>query len=154
MPNDQTSSSKEITEQDIITEILELAEEIIEARRITNPDDIFVHVEPYDDELTIADNHIHLVISWKRYYGYKDSRDYRCLAYFRKEVDIATDIDNVLFYYRYDGTADIEVKGWSSSDMDISINTLLSLHQFIVKMAKKEGIEFTSEIDYEKFQIV
>lgn len=153
LPADTANEPKEITEQDIAMEILELAEEIIEARRITKPDDIFVHVEPYDDELTISDDNVQLVIIWKRYYGYKDSRDYSCLAYFRDEVDIATDIDNVLFHYRYDGTADIKVKGWSRTDIDISTNTLLSIHKFIVKMAKEEDIEFTSEIDYDKFQV-
>lgn len=153
LPDDMSNVSKEVTEQDIIIEILELAEEIIETRRITKPYDIRVHVEPYDDELTISDDNVHMTIIWKRYYGYKDSRDYRCLAYFRDEVDIATDIDQVLIHYRYDGTADVEVEGWSRTDIDISINTLLSIHKFIVKMAKAEGIEFTSEIDYEKFQV-
>lgn len=148
-PVDAANTPQEITEQDIAKEILELSEEIIETRRITKPDDIFVHVEPYDDELTIFDDNVQLVIIWKRYYGNKDSRDYSCLAYLSDEVDI----DNVLFYYRYDGTADIKVNGRNRMDIDISTNTLLFIHKFIVKMAKAEGIEFTSEVDYDKFQI-
>lgn len=148
LPSDMANVPKEITEQDIAKEILELAEEIIEARWITKPDDIFHHDEPYD-ELTISDDNVELVITWKRYFGYGDSRDYSCLAYCRDEVDI----ENILFLYQYDGTADIEVKGWSRNDIDISTNTLLSIHKFIVEMAKKEGIEFTSEIDYSKFQV-
>ena len=153
LPNGTENAPEDITEQDVTREILELAEEIIEARRITKPEDIFVHVEPYDDELTISDDNVHMVIIWKRYYGCGDSRDYSCSVYFRDEVDIATDIDNILFHYRYDGTPDTEVEGWSSPDIDISTNTLLSIHKFIVKMAKAEGIEFTSEIDYDKFQV-
>lgn len=149
LPADMENLPKEITKKDIAKEILELAEEIIETMRITKPEDIFVHVEPYDDELTISDDNVQLAIFWKRYYGYRDNRDYSCLAYLRNEADI----DNILFHYQYDGTADIKVEGWSRNNIDISTNALLSIHKFIVKIAKEEGIEFTSEIDYKRFQV-
>ena len=85
LPNGTENAPEDITEQDVTREILELAEEIIEARRITKPEDIFVHVEPYDDELTISDDNVHMVIIWKRYYGCGDSRDYSCSVYFRED---------------------------------------------------------------------
>ena len=107
------------------------------------------HVCPYNDELAITDDNVTIVIKYNGYFGHKDSRDYRCFAYLKNNIDI----NHVLFYYKYDGTADIEVKGYSRTDIDISKDTLLSIHKFITKTAKEEGIEFISEVDYDKFQI-
>ena len=148
LPTDTITTPKEITWQDISKEILELAEEIFEARRETKPDDIIVHVEPYDDELLLDDDNFSMTIRWKRYYSDKDSRDYSCIVF---DDDANSNIANIYFYYCSDGTIEVNTQFWLLYNTELSVNTLLSVHKFIVKMAKAEGIEFTSEIDYEKF---
>lgn len=149
LPNGTANAPEDITEQDVTREILELAEEIIEARRITKPDDIWVHVEPYDDELSLSNDEFSLDIQWDRYYGRGDSSDYSCAVTMKKDKDI----DRVLFQYQYDGTTAVRVEGWHTTGTDVAIPTLIAIHKFVVEMAKAEGIEFTSEIDYDKFQV-
>lgn len=148
LSSDTIANPKEITEQDMSKEILELAEEIIEARRETKPEDIWVHVEPYDDELSLSNDEFSMDIKWDRYEGRGDSSDYSCSVTMRKD----TDIDRVIFQYQYDGTIGVRVEGWHTTGTDVSIQTLISIHKFVVQMAKAEGLEFTSEIDYGKFQ--
>lgn len=148
LKSDTIATPKEITEQDVAKEILELAEEIIEARRETKPEDIFVHVEPYDDELSLSNDEFYMDIKWDRYEGRGDSSDYSCSVTMRKD----TNIDRVLFRYQYDGTIGVRVEGRNTTVTDVSIKTLIAIHKFVVQLAKAEGLEFTSEIDYGKFQ--
>ncbi len=148
LPSGTITTPKEMTEQDMAREILELAEEIIEARRETRPEDIFVHVEPYDDELPLSNDEFYMVIQWDRYEGRGNSSDYSCSVTMRKNINI----DRVLFQYQYDGTIGVKVEGWLTTGTNLSIQNLIAIHKFVVQMAKAEGIEFTSEIDYGKFQ--
>ena len=140
---------KEITMEDIVKEILELAEEIIEVRRIKKTDDIWVGIEPYKDEMEVSKDDLQLVILYKRYYGYKDFRDYGCLAYLGDGIERDED-DYLIFNYRSDGTAVVRGECRCSK---ISIDKILHIHKVVVKMAKAEGIEFTSEIDYDKISL-
>jgi hypothetical protein len=149
LPSNTSTAPQKITKQDIAREILELSEEIIETRRETKPKDIIIHVEPYDDELYISDNDFDLVINWDRYYDHGNSGDYSCAVTLKND----TDIDRIRFQYYYNDTIHIEVEGWHTTGSDIPINTLISIHKFIVETAKAEGIEFISEIDYDKIQI-
>ena len=48
-----SNKQKEITDTDIKLEILQLVEEIMESRRKSNKNDIFIHVEPYSERLGI-----------------------------------------------------------------------------------------------------
>lgn len=146
LSNNIKNVQNKLTKQDIIKEVLELAEEIIESRLVTNPKDIFVNVKEFSEELTILDDKIDLVIKSEGNYDYTNDYNYSCLFYIKGE----TNIDNILFYYRSDGIADVAVEGLRNNN--ISTNILLFMHKFIVKKAREEGIEFTSEIDYSKFQ--
>ncbi len=148
LPADVTATPKKITEQDISREILELAEEIIEARRKTRPDDIFVHVEPYDDELFLSNAECSININWDRYEGRGDSTDYSCSVTIKKgEI-----IDKVFFQYKYGYNSGIRAEAWRTTGTDVSVQTIIAIHKIVVQMAIAEGITFISEIDYEKFQ--
>ena len=150
LSNNIRNVQNKLTKHDIIKEVLELAEEIIETRLVTNPKDISVNVKKFSEELTILDDKIDLVIKSEGNYDYTDDYNYSCLFYIKEKINIVNNIDNILFYYRSDGIADVAVEGLRSDN--ISINVLLCMHKFIVKKAREEEIEFTSEIDYSKFQ--
>ena len=150
LSNNIRNVQNKLTKHDIIKEVLELAEEIIEARLVTNPKDISVNVKKFSEELTILDDKIDLVIKSEGNDDYTDDYNYSCLFYIKEKINIVNNIDNILFYYRSDGIADVAVEGLRSDN--ISTNVLLCMHKFIVKKAREEEIEFTSEIDYSKFQ--
>ncbi len=150
LSNNIRNVQNKLTKHDIIKEVLELAEEIIEARLVTNPKDISVNVKKFSEELTILDDKIDLVIKSEGSCDYTDDYNYSCLFYIKEKINIINNIDNILFYYRSDGIADVAVEGIRSDN--ISTNVLLCMHKFIVKKAREEEIEFTSEIDYSKFQ--
>ena len=144
LPSDTIATPKEITDQDVAREILQLAEEIIETRRETRPEDIFVHVEPYDDELSLSNDEFSMNIEWDRYEGVGDYRDYSCSVRIRN-TDI-TDTFGVLFQYQHDGTIYVRGDSLFKGVTDVSMQTLIAIHKFVAQMAKAEGIEFTSEI--------
>lgn len=123
-------------------EILELAEEIMESRRETNPDDISKHVEPYPDELGLQNDNFMLCITFDRFYGHDNSCDYR--LYVRPNK--ANGIYKVIFQRWANGNVFIDV---DSRNNELSNECLFEIHKCIVELAEKEGIEFTSEIDYE-----
>ena len=150
LSNNIRNVQNKLTKHDIIKEVLELAEEIIETRLVTNPKDISVNVKKFSEELTILDDKIDLVIKSEGNDDYTDDYNYSCLFYIKEKINIVNNIDNILFYYRSDGIADVAVEGLRSDN--ISTNVLLCMHKFIVKKAREEEIEFTSEIDYSKFQ--
>lgn len=147
LPSDTVTVPKEITEQDIAKEILELAEEIMESRRESNPDDIVWRDEPYPESLWIETDDFQgniLHVSW---YGYKDFRDYSCAIKMR-------DYQRISINYCSDSTAYATAKNFLGEEVEISVtNYMITIHKGIVEMAKEAGIDFTSEIDYKKFQV-
>lgn len=142
-PSKADVAPKKITEQEIAKEILELAEETMEARRERKPEDIFVHVEPYDDELSLLTDEMDLTIRWDRYEGIGDCTDYRCVATIKKNG-----IRKIFFQYLCDGAASFRTDFSHFQEQDELMQTLFSVHKFIAEMAEKEGVEFTSEIVY------
>ncbi|MBE5821640.1 MAG: hypothetical protein E7311_03505 [Clostridiales bacterium] len=139
-----------ITTQDVMREILELAEEIMETRRETKPDDISIHTEPYPDRLSIPDDKFNPVITYERYYGSKDSSDYRLDIYLNAKYFY--EISSVCFYrFKYDGEIYCDTEKWNRQKVDLPIKCLIKIHKNMVKLAQKEKIDFTPEItDYSK----
>jgi len=83
-------------------------------------------------------------INW---YGNRDFRDYYCAIRMR-------DYQKISIHYYSDGTAYITTKTFMDEELDVSvIKYMITIHKGIVEIAKEAGIEFTSEIDYEKFQV-
>ena len=145
------SAPKEITEQDIAEEILQLSEEIMEARRESNPKDIFKPVKPYAERMSIVyPNVFEGGIFHECHYGrFFDHRDYRCCFRIFNRIDI----QQIRIKYGYDGKAYATAYDWDDKELDISLtDSIIAIHKGIVQIAKDEGIEFTSEIDYDKFQ--
>ncbi len=147
LPSDTVTVHKEITEHDIAKEILELAEEIMESRRESNPDDIVWRDEPYPESLWIETDDFQGSILHASWYSYKDFRDYSCAIKMK-------DYQRISINYCSDGTAYATAKSIFDEDLELSItNYMITIHKGIVEMAKEAGIEFTSEIDYKKFQV-
>ncbi len=144
-------TEKIITEKDIIKEILELSEEIIESRRETKPDDIKKYCEPHDDELHISNDNFYGLIKWQRHYGNGDSTDYRFIAEFKNDRDVHT----ISFHYYHNKDVTAIAEDWYNESVKITeiIDRLITLHKGIVEIAKEEGIEFISEIDYKKIVV-
>lgn len=152
LPSDAITARKEITEQDMAREILELAEEIMESRRENNPDDIVVRVEPYPESYWIDTEEFQGNILHERYYGSKDFHDYSCAIRIKGYHDVET----ISIYYCHGGgdPALVTAKDFCDDEIDVPVtNYLITIHKSMVEMAKAEGIEFTSEIDYDKFQV-
>ena len=143
-----TKKEEPSSEQMVLKEILELAEEIMESRRETKPDDIFVHVEPYHDELGIQTDKFYANIQWDRYYGNGDSSDYSLTVSMRDDDEV----HQISFYYQFDGNASISAVDWCDESIDTKtiMNRIINIHKDIVDIAEKEGLEFISEVDYEK----
>ena len=143
LPADQENTPKDITYV-IALEILQLAEEIMESRRKTNPKDVFTPVEPYSERMHIAFDRFAGCIYHECYYGYDDYRDYRLALC--GDSNLETKI-----FYDFEGNPIIEPEKLREEECDISwIKYLTVIHKGIVKIAKCEGIEFESEIDYDK----
>lgn len=144
-----TSTQKDITEQDVAKEILELAEEIMESRRENNPKSIGIRSD--FEILWIETNKLHGNIFCERYCRTEDLSDYSCaLAPKDSNDDI---IDEILIKHCSDGETYVTAKDLFDNKVDVSITEyLITIHQCIVEMAKAEGVEFTSEIDYKKFK--
>lgn len=147
LPEGTVTTPKEITIQDVAREILELAEEIMEARRETHPKDIFVHVEPYDDEMLLKCQDYEAIIRYKRYYSEGNSSDYSIKVF----MMVATLINEIRLGYAVDGTIYICAKDeWDDKEIKVPTRHIVGIHKFIAEMARNEGIEFVSEIDYDK----
>ncbi|MCI9177204.1 MAG: hypothetical protein HFJ28_01145 [Clostridia bacterium] len=129
--------------QELLKEILQLAEEIIESRRQTKPEDIFIHVEPYPDTLTLDSNGFSFFIKWARFYNENNCTDYSVI------VSSLNDslIDKIYFNYNFSA---IPVVYAEDHEVTVPSHQLIKIHQAIVALASQEGIEFLSEVDYEK----
>ena len=151
LPSEAVTAPKEITEQDMAREILELAEEIMETRRENNPDDIVVRVEPYPESYGIDTEEFQGNILHERYYGSKDFHDYRCAIRIKGYHDVET----ISIGYCHSSSNEVYVtaEDFCDKELDVPVTSyLITIHKSMVEMAKAEGIEFTSEIDYDKFQ--
>lgn len=150
LPADVADGPKEITEQDIAKEILELAEEIMESRRENSPEDIWSREEPYPEILSIETDDYHVGIKHKIWYGFEDFRDYECTISIKDHHDVAT----ISICYLTDGTLHLDAEDFYDDKLDMPLTSyMINIHKSIAKMAKEAGFEFTSEIDYKKFQI-
>ena len=139
------------TDQDMMREIMELAEEIFESRQLTDPKDIHRHAEPYEDELFVESGDFDGSIRWDRHYGNGDSCDYSLVG------DLSDNGDIIIVRFRpYYGDDVLKVRVYAQHywyrDREINLSTdhLITVHKSIVDLAEQEGIEFISEIDYEK----
>lgn len=131
----------------LLKEILELTEVVMEARRETNPDDIWKHVEPYEDELHITTcDDFEAVLMWDRHEGCGDSTDYKLYALMQK------DHMKISFLYRYDGDVSVSVRDDRNQHVDVEDiwNHIITVHKGMLEIAKKEGLEVTSEVNYEE----
>lgn len=152
LPSNAVTVSKEITEQDMAREILELAEEIMESRRENNPDDIVVRVEPYPESYWIETEEFQGNILHERYYGSKDFHDYRCAIGIKGYHDV--DTIKIGYYYSNSNEVYVTAEDFLEKEPDVPVTDyLITIHKSMVEMAKAEGIEFTSEIDYDKFKV-
>lgn len=146
-----TTTANANTRAGLLKEILELAEEIMESRRKSNPKEISSHVEPYHDVMNLYSNKFKATIKWDRWHFVKrqDSKAYSM------QVEIRDDDEHLFisFYYEYDGTVVVCTKDWIKEVFVVGPKILnrylIIIHQEIVETAKEHGIEFETEIDYE-----
>ena len=134
----------------ILKEILELAEEIMEAKSETKPEEIYKFIEPYPDVLKLSNDRCCISIE-RRYFRYGNNRDY--------SVNIQIiDGYQIYVYYCNDTDPDFYVKEWhnkiiSPEEVGDLNKYVIIAHQFLVEVAQQEGFEFVSEVDYEKFNV-
>lgn len=131
----------------LLKEILELTEVVMEARRETNPEDIWEHVEPYDDELNITTcDDFEAILRCGAHYSRGDSTDYKLYALMKK------DHMRISFLYRYDGDVSVSAEDdWKQYvDVEDIWDHIITVHKGMIEIAKNEGLEVTSEVDYEE----
>ena len=142
-----SSSPIKITMQDVIKEILELAEEIMELRREHNPDDILTPPEPYPQRLFLQADSFKGNVYYRRYYGTGTSKDYDC--YFSTRNQYFNEC--IRMEYDYDNTPRATLVDFDGNDGKREISDdIITIHKEIGELAKKEGAEFISQIDYEE----
>ena len=133
------------TNQDMMREIMELAEEIFESRRLVRPEDIFCPDEPYHDRLHVENEDFSGMIEWDGHYGCGDCSDYSVRGQLRN------DYDDVSFRrYRNGEAGGVLIKKWRDERLNLTKEQIITVHKAFVGLAEREGIEFISEIDYEK----
>ena len=142
-PVDLTAPTRS-TKEDLIKELLELSEEIFEARKLNKPKDIKTHVEPYYDELILTSDNFCITISWDRYYGQGNNSDYKLHVNINDDSDISG-----ASFYSYGSETYITAKTWCGTKIDLPLENLITIHKKICELAEQEGIEFLTEIDYE-----
>jgi len=144
-----TSKQTQTTEQDVMKEILDLAEEIMEARRESKPEDVKVRSEDYPDTLWVENEDFEAVICWNRYCGTGDNRDYS-LKVTLKDYKWKG-LCKISFYrYGYDDTVTVSSMDYFEEEyIDYTTDCLITIHKGIVEIAKQEGVEFITEVDYQ-----
>jgi len=142
-----TDSQDFDVKQEMLKEILLLAEEIMESKREDDPKAITIHLEPYPDTLSLSSNDdFYIDINWNRYHGYGNNSDYRVVITMKDDPDV-----EIIEIYSYRGTAFVNAENSEAEEMNDPVlvkDQLMTIHQGIVKLAEAEGIEFLSEIDY------
>lgn len=147
LPPEARVVPKEITKEDIVKEILELAEEIMESRRENNPNAVRVPVEPYPESCWIETGEFQCNILYQSCDGVGDFRDYSC------EINVRNGY-HLTIEYCSDTTCTVTAKDWLDRTIKLPLTKyLITIHKGIAKTAKEEGIEFISEIDYDKFDV-
>ena len=145
LPTHTTTAETPKTDEDVMCEIMELAEEVFESRRLTKPEDIFCPIEPYYDRLYVESGDFSGLIEWDSHYGSGDCSDYHVRGQLRNDRTI----DNISFYRYHNGTANASAEDWNDKS-DLTKEHLITVHKAFVELAEQEGIEFISEIDYDK----
>lgn len=138
------------TEQLAMKEILQLCACIMDSRRKTKPEDIFIPVEPYKVTLNIKYETFYGVIKYDIYYGCGEICDYSLMIDFIESMD---GIRTVSFLtYSKNGEVDACAKDMDNEEIELTADCLIEIHKGIVNLAKAEGIEFLSEVDYQKLK--
>lgn len=145
-PVDLTAPTRS-TKEDLLKEVMELSEEIFEKRKLNKPKDIYTHVEPYWDQLSITTDNFYITISWDRYYGRGDNSDYKLTvsSYNNHDIYFTT-------LQHYGAEVFITAKNWCYKPIRLSLDQLIAVHKEICKIAELEGIEFLTEINYEELK--
>lgn len=138
------------TEKLAMKEILHLCAEIMKKRKQTNPEDIFIPVEPYKATLKIKSELFYGVIKHDTHYGCGEICDYSFMIDFIEPMD---GIRTVSFLtYSKNGEVDACAKDSDEEEVEFTADCLIEIHKGIVNLAKAEGIQFLSEVDYQKLK--
>lgn len=143
-----TDSQDFDVKQEMLKEILLLAEEIMESKRENNPEAITSHLEPYPDILSLSsNNNFYIDINCSnRHYRNGDNSDYQVVITWKDDPDI-----EALRIYSYCDTVLVNAENWLGEELDDPVlikEHSITIHQSIVKLAEAEGLEFLSEIAY------
>lgn len=130
-------------DEEILTEILSLAEEIMRLREKNNPDDIFHHLEPYDDELFLkTEDEDDIQVRQDVHYGKGTKEDYS-LIWYKHSI-------GARLRFAYDGSHKVKCKYYDTFNECNDISSIVEIHKSICKIATAEGVKFLSEVDYNK----
>jgi hypothetical protein len=130
---------KELTQKNIVDEILEIAEEIFKRRSIIDPKSIVEHVDEYDDALELIGNDFDLIIKFDTYFGLDNSRAYSCSVKLPYGKEVWMYLGNI--YTR------ISIAYLGDEKCNLPIEQLLSIHKFMMEKANEDGLECMSELD-------
>lgn len=133
-------STSPITKQPLLREIFELAKQIMELERSKSPTNIISHFEPYWDELKLQTDLLYFNILLDKEL---DPPQYFCNIRIKDE-DVTKSLRLSL---NKDGT--LNVTHILNSQTDTSLDRFIAIHKEVLSIAKKQGIEFVSEIDYQ-----
>ena len=146
-----TTTEEEVSPRDIlIREVLECAEEIMEARREKNPKSIVVPPEPYPERIHIENDTGTFRADINRSYnpfGNYDSRDYEIIVH----VDWNSEIAQIHFHYYADYFAGVIARDYSGENLGVVVVTssIIAIHKDLFEIARQEGLNIESEIDYD-----
>lgn len=145
-----TEEVKEISMAKLIkNEIVQLAIEIYFLTDLNNPKSIHHKVEPYDSYLPIENENIGVTITYNRWYPNDRDSDYNIHACRNDKLYFSSGIH---FWSGYD---DNDAYMMNSSYENVAITEenrefIIAIHEYLSKIAREKGFEFTSEVDYEK----
>lgn len=144
-----TDETKEISMAKLIKkEIIQLAIEIYFLTDLKDPKSIHHRVEPYDSSLPIENENIAVTITYNRWYPNDRDSDYNIHACRNDKLYFSSGIH---FWSGYDNDAYM----MNSSYENVTITEenrefIIAIHEYLSKIAREKGFEFTSEVDYEK----
>lgn len=147
-----TDETKEISMAKLIKkEIIQLAIEIYFLTDRDDPKAIHHWVEPYDSDLHLADDKIDIAIHYNRWYPSECENDYNIFAVpYGKSY-----FDSPLHFWSGFGNDVNDAYMMNSSKENVTITEenrefIIAIHEYLSKIAREKGFEFTSEVDYEK----
>ena len=144
-----TNEVKEISMAKLIkNEIVQLAIEIYFLTGLNEPKAIHHRVEPYDSSLVLENDKLDITITYNRWYPNDSDSDYNIHACKNAEIYFSSGIH---FWSGYDNDAYM----MNSSYENVAITEenrefIIAIHEYLSKIAREKGFEFTSEVDYEK----